>query len=306
MASFSQSIKSELQQLGQKTVEVHWIHTEDMAEIAISHIRPEEDEKESVPVILVHGTYSKRNFWISPKGIGFGRFLADQGFDVWIPELRGHGLSPKGKDFSSITAEDQIRYDLPAIQRYVENHTKSPVSWIGHSYGGVYILASLSAGWLKQEKIKKIVTFGSQISKGDTWLKIPPLAWICSFLLKRIGYLPAPKLGMGPEIESAGSMLEVIRWKKLGGKWLNSDGFSYLDGMDQIKVPLYAFAGSADRNDPPKGCKELSDQIGSPSKIFTLLGKKGGFLKDYDHIGMVVSKESQAEIWPLVAKWIKK
>ncbi|EPN67992.1 esterase/lipase/thioesterase family protein, partial [Pseudomonas syringae pv. actinidiae ICMP 19079] len=45
------------------------------------------------PVILLHGSFSNRRFWYSPKGIGLGPYLARAGYDVWIPEMRGHGLS---------------------------------------------------------------------------------------------------------------------------------------------------------------------------------------------------------------------
>ncbi|MBW1897470.1 MAG: alpha/beta hydrolase [Deltaproteobacteria bacterium] len=299
-----QIIKSEIQKLGEISVEVCWIQTEDAAEIAVSHIKPRITEKNSLPVILLHGTYSKRNFWISPKGIGLGAYLAEQGFDVWIPELRGHGLSPKGERFSSITAEEQIRFDIPAINRFVTGQTKSSVSWICHSFAGVYTLASLSCGWLDQNSVSRLITFGSQISRGESFLKIPPIAWICILILKILGNFPAPKFGMGPEIESAGSMIEVIRWKGFRGKWTNSEGFCYWDGMDRIKIPILSFAAAADTNDPPEGCRILFDSIGSEQKTFTLLGKKNGFLKDYDHIGMVVSKESQTEIWPMVTNWL--
>ncbi|HLD64490.1 MAG TPA: alpha/beta fold hydrolase, partial [Pseudomonas sp.] len=44
-----------------------------------------------VPVVLVHGSFSNRRFWYSPKGLGLGPFLARAGFDVWIVEMRGHG-----------------------------------------------------------------------------------------------------------------------------------------------------------------------------------------------------------------------
>ncbi len=304
MQKNNQVINSENQKLGDISVEVHRIFTKDKAELAITHISPGKGNDKAPVVVLLHGTYSKRNFWISPKGIGMGSFLAENGCDVWIPELRGHGLSPKGKDFSAITAEEQIRFDIPAIQEFVHIQTNAPLFWIGHSFGGVYFLASLACNWLKQDMIRGAVTFGSQISKGESYLKIPPIAWLCAFVLRRLGYFPATKLGMGPEIESAGSMLEVIRWKEFRGKWINSEGYCYWDGMSRILLPVLAFAAAKDKNDPPEGCKKLYDSLGSPDRAFILLGKKEGFLKDYDHIGMVVSKEAQAEIWPRVVKWL--
>ena len=56
-------------------------------------------ESRGIPVILLHGSFSNRRFWYSPKGIGLGAYLARQGFDVWVPEMRGHGLSKRNQDY---------------------------------------------------------------------------------------------------------------------------------------------------------------------------------------------------------------
>jgi pimeloyl-ACP methyl ester carboxylesterase len=299
------NIKPEHHLLGGVRVDVHRTQTADRAELAVSRIRPRSDAALPYPVILVHGTYCARNFWVSSKGIGMGVYLADQGFDVWIPELRGHGLSPKGDFYSKFTAEDQIRYDLPAVQAYVFDVTRSPAFWVGHSFGGLFMIAAMSMKWLDHEKVKGMVTFGSQISLGDRYLKIPPVAWGIGLLMKSIGHLPAPRLGLGPEIEPAGVILETIRWKKLFGRWTDSEGNSYWDGIRDITAPVMTLAAAKDKNDPPEGCKIIHDQYGSQDKIFIILGRNFRFSKDYDHVGMIVSKEARAEVWPDVAGWMR-
>lgn len=293
------------QLLGGIKVELRYIDIDDNTRLAISRIKPRIREPLPIPVILVHGTYSTRSFWVSDKGVGLGVYLADQGFDVWIPELRGHGFSPKGADFSKVTAEDQIRYDLPAIQDAVYTITESPAFWIGHSFGGLFILAALSVGWLEQSRIQSVVTFGSQISLGDRYLKIPPVAWALSAILWLKGDFPAPRFGLGPEIESAGTMLETIRWKKFRGTWANSQGLSYWDGLENISIPVMTYAAANDKNDPPAGCRKIHKRIGSTDKMFMVLGKDAGFSRDYDHVGMVVSKAAQKEVWPDLAGWLK-
>jgi len=291
--------------LGGAAVEVRHIDTDDHTRLAVSRIKPRGGQSSSIPVILVHGSYAMRSFWVSDKGVGLGVYLADQGFDVWIPELRGHGLSPKGASFAQITAEDQIRYDLPAISDAVFAMTQTPAFWIGHSFGGLFILAALSSEWLNQDMIRGIITFGSQISYGDGYLKIPPVAWTLSFLLRIMGNFPAPKFGLGPEKEAAGTMLETIRWKKLFGEWTDSEGASYWDGLDRIKIPVLTYAAAKDKNDPPMGCRKIHKCFGSIDKMFMVLGKDTGFSKDYDHVGMVVSKEAQEEVWPDLVGWLK-
>jgi pimeloyl-ACP methyl ester carboxylesterase len=295
----------EHQLLGGVKVELRNICTADNSRVALSRIKPKNGKSLAIPVVLIHGSYSMRSFWVSDKGVGLGVYLADQGFDVWIPELRGHGLSPKGESFSQITAEDQIRYDLPAIQDAVFAMTQTPAFWIGHSFGGLFLLAALSVGWLQHDQVVSIVTFGSQISFGDTYLKFPPVAWALSAILKMAGNFPAPKLGLGPEVESAGTMIETIRWKQFRGKWTSSEGVSYWDGLANIKMPVLTYAAADDKNDPPAGCRKIHKRLGSIDKMFMVLGKDNGFSKDYDHVGMVVSKEAQEEVWPDLAGWLK-
>ena len=106
--------------LGKLPVDVHWIDTADGVRIALTHVAQGEGRGHGTPVVLVHGNYTNRGFWISRKGFGLAPFLVEAGYDAWIVELRGHGLSPKGPGFSSITAEDHIRKDLPAALTYVQ------------------------------------------------------------------------------------------------------------------------------------------------------------------------------------------
>lgn len=150
------------------------------------------------------------------------------------------------------------------------------------------------------------MSFGSQISKGEGYLKVPPFAWLLCFLLRRMGQLPAQRLGLGPEIESAGTMIEMINWKKFRGRWCSQEGIDYWSGFQKIHIPYLAFAGAADRNDPPEGCRLMVDKLGSSDKMLTVLGKRQGFKKNYDHVGMVVSREAAEEVWPLVSAWIEK
>jgi hypothetical protein len=39
---------------------------------------------------------------------------------------------------------------------------------------------------------------------------------------------------------------------------------------------------------------------------FLCLGKKHGFSGDFGHVEMLVSKEAQLEVWPLVEQWLRK
>jgi pimeloyl-ACP methyl ester carboxylesterase len=302
------SVKTWTETLGGIEVEVDRIPAGKHAEISLTRVPPQGTPGGSAPhgtpVILVHGNFSNRGFWISPKGLGLAPFLAGRGFDAWAVELRGHGRSAMEEGFSRITAEDHIQTDLPAAANHVWDRTGKRSFLVGHSAGGLFVASMLSAGCVPQDRFLGAALFGTQISLGEDYLKVPPLAWLCTALLRVMGQLPAPGLGLGPEPEPAGEMIEFIQWKKRGGQWQDSRGFSYGEGRKQVRMPILAVSGALDKNDPPEGCLRFLEPFGSKDKRFVVLSRENGFLQDYDHVGMIVSREAAREVWPLLADWM--
>lgn len=294
----------EQESIGPLTAEIHRITTADAVPLVLTRIPPTGDDAHATPVVLIYGSYSKRSFWISPRGIGLAPFLAEHGFDCWVPDLRAHGLSPRTERFGEFTAEDHMRHDLPAVQAHVREVTGRRELMIGHSAGGLYLYGAVAAGWL-QPDLRGIVVLGAQIARGDRKLKLPPVVWLLRLMMRAAGCFPAPRLGLGPEVEPTGVMLEYVRWKGLGGKWTTRDGRSYHEGMKRVTAPLLAFAAANDTNDPPRGCRELFDEAASGDRRFVLLGQDQGFSMDYGHVEMIVSKPAQAEVWPLIAGWLE-
>ncbi len=93
-------------------------------ELAVTRLGlADEPQARGVPVILLHGSFSNRRFWFSPKGIGLGAYLARAGFDVWVAEMRGHGLSVRNQDYRKNRVADYARYDLPAIAAFVREQS---------------------------------------------------------------------------------------------------------------------------------------------------------------------------------------
>lgn len=115
-------------------------------ELALTRLgRAGAEGERGVPVVLLHGSFSNRRFWYSPKGIGLGPYLARAGFDVWIAEMRGHGLSPRNENYRDNHVAQYVRYDLPAIADFIIEQTGQAAHWVGHSLGGVILAAALGA-----------------------------------------------------------------------------------------------------------------------------------------------------------------
>ncbi|SQF97924.1 esterase/lipase/thioesterase family protein [Paucimonas lemoignei] len=256
-----------------------------------------------VPVILLHGSFSNRRFWYSPKGVGLGAYLARAGFDVWIPEMRGHGLSARNQAYRQNRVADYARYDLPAIAAFVHEQSGQIPHWIGHSLGGTTLAAALGGQHLGPESAASVALFGSQVSR-DYWpLKIPPVQWAGRMLLKPFDHISGARFKRGPEDEPIGLVLESLRWHGLFGRFGDRET-DWWAGLSRVEVPVLAVAAMGDFQDPVWACRKLFDQIGSPRRQFLCLGRKQGFSEDFNHVQMLVSKSAQREVWPLVKDWL--
>lgn len=251
-----------------------------------------------VPVLLTHGTLS--NAQVCTR---LAMFLADQGFDCWILEWRGHGQSAAGDarpDFQYLAD-----FDVPAGVEAVRRATgKSRVFLVGHSGGGLLFLMHLARQPDSRAAVQGVVTIASQATEaGATWgdrAKIAGYAVVNNVL----GHLPGPMLGLGPEREWRGVMNQWFRWN-LTRRWVARDGFDYVTALSRIDVPVLCLAGAGDRFIAPvQGCRRLYEVLGSRDKQLLVCGKASGFVEDYDHTRIIASRAAGNEVWPRIAAWL--
>lgn len=274
-------------------------------ELALTRLgRAGQESVRGVPVILLHGSFSNRRFWYSPKGLGLGPFLARAGFDVWIVEMRGHGLSPRNLAYRENRVADYVRYDLPAVAAFVREQSAQVPHWIGHSLGGITLAAALGGQYLGEQDAASVALFGSQVSRIYWPLKVPPVAWGGRLLLKRFGLISGARLKRGPEDEPVGLALEGLRWHGLFGRFGDAER-DWWAGLPLVQTPVLAVSARGDLQDPAWACRKLLKQFGSPLRQWLCLDKKQGFTGDYGHVEMLVSKQAQVEVWPLVEHWLR-
>jgi len=271
--------------------------------------RPPTEQSTQPAVVLIHGNYTNRRFWLSLSGRGLAAALCDAGFDVWIGETRGHGESDGGPghphpNYQRWQIEDVVRHDLAAIADAVRSGNSQPQHWIGHSFGGVYTLAALSLGTLERKRVASLIMAGSQVHEGQLWLTNRILNMGVRGTTRLLRRFPAKALRLGSEDEPPGISNETMLWKRTQ-RWASPGGTDYSQGLAELDMPLLALAGCGDTMDPVSGCEKFIAPVGSTRKTLLTLGKAYGFQRDYGHVDMIVSRPAEQEVWPWITSWLK-
>ncbi|WP_338792100.1 alpha/beta fold hydrolase [Bernardetia sp. MNP-M8] len=284
----------------------------------LKRIYKEGSDLQTLPtILLIHGSVENGRIFYSVQGKGFGSYLAENGFDVFVADLRGKGESkPKVNSKSTFGQTEYILEDLPTFAnkiREIKGHF--PNFWAAHSWGGVMIPPFMLRFPQIAEATKKMVFFGSKRrirTKGIE--KIVKIDFVWNFLGKvsgkTLGYLPTTKIGFGTDDESRGFITESNKWIK-EDKWLCKDKFDYQSGFQNLKQKQRYFPPTlhiAAANDTilgnPNDVKLLMDEIDNLTDEFWLLSKSNQNLHDYDHNNMLTHKDAINDHFPKILEWL--
>jgi pimeloyl-ACP methyl ester carboxylesterase len=260
----------------------------------------------ATPVLLVHGTFSNRRFFLGAGGHGLARTLARRGYDAWVAELRGHGRSGERGRASAWHFEDWIRGDAPALVRAVLEATGAErLVWIGHSAGGVIGVAFAGLAHRLSGNVAGLVLAGAPAPTGLGAHQVPLVA-AALLVTRAFGRFPARLVGMGPEDEHPGVMEQWMRWN-LSGRWRGADGTDYYANLARVAVPVLAIAGGGDRVlAPPRLCRDLVEATASADRTFVTCGRAQGFAENFTHERMLVSSAARTQVWPLIGEWLER
>ena len=124
-------------------------------ELALTRLYDAEKNGDGRVYVFVHDTFENRNRWFRQYE-DLLLALLKNGADIWLFEMRGHGLSPKNRVYQDNTLNDIAAYDLPAVQRFIDELHAGPACWVGSGEGAIAILRAVEANKLKNELISKV------------------------------------------------------------------------------------------------------------------------------------------------------
>ncbi len=312
--------------------EIHFAENDAGFRLALYRFRPRRPVPGREPLILCHGLASNRHFLDYDDQHSLARYLRDQGFDCWVAELRGRGLSqprrggrvPWGWRF-----DDYIRDDLPALIARVKELTASPqVFWLGHSMGGMVMYAYL--GTREQESIKGFVALGSpgifHYFYYPAWgrrlsrlllqtFSFTPLRLLARLIAPLAYLLPGEAFGLQKSVvagylvhgvanTSNPELLQFLDWIENETFRSADHGKNYCQELKQVTTPFLAVVGAKDWVATPSMCRAAFDALASPDKQMLLLGKAHGQISEYDHMALVLGARAPQEVFPPVRDWL--
>lgn len=313
--------------------EQHTVTTDDGVELNLWRYKPDSPNG-SPPVFLVHGlTANHRNLAFDDRK-GLAQFLNRKGYDCWAIDLRGRGQFRSSN--GTWCFDDYLDHDVPSAIDHVLDETDSDaIHWIGHSMGGMLLLAH--AGSAENTRpIASGVTIGSPVQLNEptvfkriasyfmnlpNWiyrfvrpflmggflLQVYLIPWRLWFLiliertysreaLRVISNVIVPRVNYRVP-------LQFLRW--LGtGKWNSSDGRrNYRDNLSNVDVPMLTVIGGRDLLCPDRETAGF-DRLGSPDKRLLKAARSEGFSRDYDHVSLVFAESARDELFTEIESWI--
>lgn len=278
------------------------------------HLRRIWKNPEGIPVFMVHGAMANGRTFYSESGKGLAPWLAERGYDVFVADFRGKGLStpPINKD-SDFGLKEMQEEDMPAfLEKIKEVKGDRPQHWISHSWGGVTLLAYLAKS-LPSTNVASLVFFAS---KRRISVQNPRKWWMINFgwgVIGRItvafrGYMDAPSLNFGSDNESRGSNREIYQWAKQK-PWIDwRDGFDYRAALQSMKLPpVLSMTGLADHVLGHRAdCQLLLEECGPQIQEYRLLSKAKGNQHDYGHVDILTSPDAPSDQFLIALEWMQK
>ena len=293
------------------------------------------------PVLMVHGLASNyTNFDFPMEELNLARYLNRKGFDCWIVDLRGSGLSKKSSLRPQKWLFDHYVFqDLPAAVDKVLKITKADkLHWVGHSLGGVLAFPFFQH-YKRKNIIRSLITVATPMTTHskpgyfkylyplDGFIKLLPsvpyraLSKIAALfhrpLLKMDDHVLFARANMTEEIikqvlnhsvESIPSSLiiQIHDWLR-HNRFASYDGkLDYLANLSDIELPILMVVGSIDSFTPEADLRLAFRKMPNANMTLKVFGKNKGHQSDYGHIDLILGKNAPKEVFPELSRWLKR
>lgn len=200
--------------------------------VAVTRVRDPAWQGRRVPVVLIHREFQNKRQWLSPGGEGLAALLARYGFDVWLTEMRGHGMSPRNRDWAQGYIGLLAEEDLLPVQRFVEEQSGVPPAWLGQGLGA-RLMAYAMINHQRFLRLVPAAVFVDPGRAGSHWTESQATLGEKLGLRRRQRFLGGLH-GWGPEDEPGALFRDLYRSQK---RYRKGNGHPTHEGLRVIRCP---------------------------------------------------------------------
>lgn len=314
--------------------ELEWVPSDDQLALALWRLPPRRGDRVQAPepIFLLHGLGSNR-FGFDCPGRSLAYWLSGAGYDVYLPELRGHGAStPPTRGWN---LDDYLRRDVPALLSAATRRSGfEQVHWIGHSMGGLlwFLLATHgdssqvasaialgsaldyrpgASGFRGLLGLRSLASRVSMLPYGQLMHCLAPtfgrrLSWLDAFNVWPSNIEPALNRRLHANaFESIPVSLLLQLASAFDDSGLTSaDGsVQYLRAQHPLTTPTLLVSGSVDQQATRQAVMASAALLG-PRAEQAEFGRGTGCRDDYGHWDLLLGRRAPREIWPRLLSWL--
>lgn len=293
-------------------------------------------------VVLLHGLCQTRHAWhLTDRSLS--AYLASSGFDVFVPELRGHGRSRAlTPDAEAQTYGDFSERDVPGIiQAALELSGNERVFLVGHGIGGTlgYAQASLQSqlAGLVQLAAPPLLSTGGRLLQAMAWVSqclrrqpdshtiVPPDLPAGAGLRLLVPYLDRPnnrfplqlweprsirrgalfeRMRVGFERHSHRVAHQALYWMlRQELREWLSQENSPQASLERLSLPILAINGDHDHLVSASSVQSALERTHSRDTEFRQIGSDRH--RHYGHFDLVLGDRAATDVWPLIRDWMQ-
>lgn len=295
------------------------------------------------PVLVVHGISANARSWDLTPERSLAAYLAENGFDPWLLDMRGHGdalYDAKGRrQWGGWTMEDYARRDIPAAVAFIRQETGADrIGYVGHSLGGM--VGAIYAGTVEggDDSLFALVAVGSPLDFTDpdplmdsalTLARMPlPVvptelgadvqAWLGPkgtpldrtvdlMLINDIDVAVRPELYRAVPAPMTSGELKQLSRALPAESFVDPEGkLDYRASLVNITTPTLVIAGRADQIAPVDRVVSYYEGVGAEEKRLIIAGRSTGFAADYGHLDLAMGDHAREELYPEIAAWLRR
>lgn len=273
------------------------------------HLRPEKPTGQAV--FMLHGLMDNANcFHDAATHTGLAYVLANEGYDVYLGELRGRHLDTKSLSHLEFDVDQAIVEDLHKLVASM-NKTAQPEKqiWIGQGFGSLLLASYLARNPATLDKIQALVHFSPfRESQPAGTIKDFWVNWVhrraIHPLSKALGYVPAIKLKLGRSNESLGFYQQALQW--LDSPWQGKDGFDYAEAVKKLDWPPSLYFASLHRSwrGSESDARAFMFDLGDHNARLIKLGRRVGNQQNYKRSELCLNQTAEKDYYPLLLDWL--